>query len=130
MIVDIFNEVLTKIKTDISTATVISEYPDVAPSFPCIVVEELSNISDATTIDSGGEQYNQITFNIDIFDNSTSKRTTVRNLMKSVDAILCDYYGMNRMSSGQVPNFMDANIYRYNLRYDFKIDDTKKIYRR
>jgi len=130
MIVDIFNEVLTKIKTDISTATVLSEYPETTPTFPCIVIQELSNTTDTTTVDTGGEQYNHISFEINIFDNGDTKRTVCRNLRNSIDAIMSEYYGMNRTDGGSVPNYMDSSIYRYNLKYDFKIDNNKKIYRR
>lgn len=130
MIVDIFNEVLTKIKTDISSATVLSEYPDTTPTFPCIVIEEMFNNTDLGTIDSGGEQYNHISLDINIFDNGDKKRTTCRELRNSVDTILSGYYGMNRTDSGTVPNYVDSSVYRYNLKYDFKIDDAKKIYRR
>lgn len=129
MIVDIYNEVFTKLKTEIPTANILPEYPIGAPIFPCIIVEEKSNNSLLNTVDTSGENHNVLSFEINIFSNAENKRSVCRELRIKVDSIMSDLYGMNRTNSMPVPNYSDLNIYRYMLTYGCTIDKNKKIYR-
>lgn len=130
MIVDIFNEVYTKLKTTITTATVLVEYPESDPLFPCIIIEEVSNITDTETVDTSGETNNLIAFDVNIFSDAINKRTICRNLRNAVDAIMADEYGMERLDTGAIPNYGNLNIYRYNIRYNCKVNQNKVINRR
>lgn len=129
MIVDIYNEVFTKIKTEISTANVLPEYPTTTVSFPCIIVEEKLNNSLINTIDTGGENHNVLSFEINIFSDAENKRSVCRELRIMVDSIMSDLYGMNRTGSNPVPNYSDLNIFRYMLTYECTVDKNKTIYR-
>lgn len=130
MIVNIANEVLTAIKNGCPMATVLAEYPSTTPSFPCIIVQELSNDTHLTSVDTSGETHNSISFEINIFSNAQNKITQVRGLRDTIDGIMSGAYGMSRMYSGSVPNYLDANIYRYTLRYDCVVNSNKQIFRR
>ena len=70
MIVDIRNEVFTKLKTDITTATVLSEHQSTTPKFPCIIFEEVDNTTVYDTVDTSGEKHNQLSFEINIYSNA------------------------------------------------------------
>ena len=83
MIVEIDNEVFTALKTKLSgKATVLGEYPETQPTFPCVVFTEMSNNSYENSVDSSGENHNEVSFQIDIFSNAQNKRTQVKSLRK------------------------------------------------
>jgi hypothetical protein len=88
------------------------------------------NNTDTETVDTSGETHNVVAFDINIFSDAQNKRTVCRNLRNSVDAIMADKYGMERSDTGQIPNFADLNIYRYNIRYNCIVDENKLITRR
>lgn len=129
MIVDVYNEVFTKLTNDITDASVYTDYSDKKPSFPCITLGEGGNLMDMETLDSSGEHVNIQSFDINIYDDSKQKRSVVKALASQVDSIMADEYGMQREFAQQIPNALDKSIYRYNLRYDFKIDENKTVYR-
>lgn len=130
MIIDIGNEVFTKLKNDISGATVLGDYPATEPNFPCIIFSELSNNTVVDSVDSSGENHNEVGFEVNIFSNAHNKKTIVKGLRKEVDDIMSGYYNMNRDFSDPTPNFSDTDIYRYTLRYSCVVDENKVIFRR
>ena len=130
MIVDIFNEVFTKVKTEISPIAIYSHYPEVQPEFPCVILEELSPIAIPDTVDTSGEKYNEISFEVNIFTTGSEKVSIAKNIRNKVDLVLGDFYNMNRDYSGTIPSFLDNNIYRMTLRYSCIVSKDKKIYRR
>jgi hypothetical protein len=130
MIVDISNEILTKLKTDITTATVTTSYPDGKLTKPNITFREIANTTDSISVDSSGERYNEVSFEINIFTFGNKKQSDALKLRQSVDVIMSGEYGMNRSFSDEVPNFLNAEIFRYIIRYDCLIDSNKVIYRR
>lgn len=129
--VDVTNEIMSYVKTAVgSTVDVLSEYPSSTPKFPCVVFNEFSNVSHTETIDSSGEKYSDVSLQIDIFSNTQDKISVVKDLRNKIDTVLAGTYRMTRAFSGTTPNYADTNIYRYTLRYNFLVDNTKKIYRR
>jgi hypothetical protein len=130
LIVDITNEILKTIKTDIPTATVLTSYPSVPPKFPCIIFEESSIDTFTESIDSSGEKHNELSFEINIFSDAQDRVSQVKTIRNLVDNIMGDLYRMTRITSQPVPNYLNASIYRYNLRYNCVVDSTKKIFRR
>ena len=130
MIVDIFNEVLSVVKTHVSPIKVLSHYPETTPEFPCVIMEEGSNTANFGTTDTSGEKFNNQTFEINIFTIGSEKVSTAKGIRNKVDSIMSDQYGMNRDYSGTIPSFLDNNIYRWVLRYSCVVDKDKKLYRR
>lgn len=129
MIIDITNEVYSNLKIQLSPTTVLQNFPSTTPVFPCVVIEELVNTSHLDSRDTGGEKYNNVTFEINIFSNTQNKITQVKSIRNQIDVIMADSYGMTRTFSNPVPNFADTNIYRYTLRYTFTIDADKVIHK-
>ena len=128
MIVDITNEVLTRLITDFPTYTVASEYPSITPDFPMITVAELSNVGDIATKDTGGFNYEIISLDINIFTNGSNRQSKAKEIRNEIDSILSDEYGMLRDFGGQTPN-ADTDIFRYTLRYTARVDANRTIYR-
>ena len=129
MIVDITNEIYTVLKQALTGVTVLEAYPSTVPTFPCIVVEEMQNLSDEETKDSSGFHYSRIALEINIFSNAENKISQVKNIRKQINDILNGNYKMNRDDARPVPNYADDNIYRYVLRYSAMVDSSRTIYR-
>ena len=129
MIVDVTNEAYTTIKNTLTDVTVLQDYPITSPSFPCAIVSESSNTEDLDTIDSSGAHYSSVILEVNIFSNKENKITQVKDIRNRIDNILSGTYRMTRTYSGTVPNYLDDTIYRYVLRYSFKVDSNRTIYR-
>jgi hypothetical protein len=129
MIVDITNEIFTNIKTTLTNVTVETSYYSGVTSFPFVSFEEYGNETDLDTIDTSGENFNVITFEINIFSNAKNKSTEVKTIRTLIDNIMSGTYRMTRTFGEPTPNFADGNIYRYTLRYTTKVDVNKKLYR-
>lgn len=131
MIVDITNEVLTKVKTDLATsfpALKVTDGYQESVSFPLVTIRESTNIVMDGTKDSAGEHYSQCSLEINIFTTGTKKVSDAKKIRNAVDGILGDYYGMTRNDSLEVPNYLDTNVYRYLMRYSFVVSENKQIY--
>lgn len=128
--IDIENEIYTTIKTTITSASVEKDSPEVINQQPIIVFSQEENTSYEETVDSSGEQHNDLDFKIEIYTQGDSKRSVSKSLQQSIDAIMSGTYNMRRIFSQEVPNFMDRRIYRYILKYSCVVDKNGKIYRR
>lgn len=129
MIVNITNEVFTKLKNEIKNATVLTSYNLKNPQFPCITFVETSNTKDDNTIDSSGETVNILAFEVNIFTTGNMKLSRAIEIRQAVDNILSDYYKMSRDFASETPNYLDDTIYRYTMRYSCLVDKNKTIYR-
>lgn len=129
MIVDITNEVLSAIKTALSTIPVLTSYPDTTPTFPLVTFEDLGNEVVVDTIDTSGENHNQVSFEINIFTNNSTKVSDARTIRNTIDGVMSGTYRMNRDLSQPTPNYLDNKVYRLQMRYSCKVDSNKKIYR-
>lgn len=130
MIVEVSNEIFTKLKTSISPTKIQRGYQTTSPTFPLVTVMELENSTHEETVDSAGEQYNNIGFEINIFSNSMTASTEIEGIRKKVDDVMCGFYGMNRVTAQYIDNYIDQSITRYMIRYTCVIDKNKIIYRR
>lgn len=128
--VDVFNEIYTKLKTTLTTVNVVKAYPEKDAVFPIVVVSEISNTINLDCVDSSGEKASDISFEIGIYTNSTTRETDARKIRNSVDDVMNGYYKFNRESANPVPNYADRNVYRYVMRYSATINKNKVIYRR
>lgn len=130
MIVDVNNEIFDTIYDALPTCTVQSTFVNTQPNFPLVTVNEFENSADVDTIDTSGEKYNLQSIEINIFSNSETYLTEVRAIRNTIDNILSGTYRMTRGFSSETPNYLDSAVYRYTMRYSYKIDTNKKIYRR
>jgi len=130
MIVDVVNQIITRIKTEIPEATIISPTQNVSSSFPTITIAETSQIERLDTIDSSGVNHVNPDIEIDIYSNSVTPVSEVKEIRKTIDNVLSGEWGMYRGFDSHVPNYLDNDIYRYKMRYSFTIDENEIIYRR
>ena len=130
MIVDITNEVYDIIKKALPNVTVLQEFPETTPEFPCVIVSDDGYTSEPDTYDTSGEHYNMGTLTFDIFSNKKNKISECKGIRTDIDTIMSGTYGMERSFDDATPNYLDSRIYRRTLKYDFKIDKDKNIYRR
>ncbi|HZJ99728.1 MAG TPA: hypothetical protein VFC79_06965 [Tissierellaceae bacterium] len=130
MIVDVFNEIFTKVKTELAGINVIADYPFKVSDFPTVVVEEMENATDMRTFDSSGYNHSNVTFRIEIFTTGSNKLSNARNIRGRVDSIMSGDYGMERIASNRIKNFVQDEIERLQLTYVGKLDKNKRMYRR
>lgn len=130
MIVDITNEVLSKLKNELTNVTVLPSYPDKPPKFPVVIVRDMQNISVGATKDTAGFNHSDVSIEFQIFTKGSKKMSDAKVIRNDIDKILSDEYGMNRVYSDEVPNYTDRDVYRYVLRYNGIIDENKLIYGR
>lgn len=128
MIVDIYNEVLTKLKAELTDVEISQSNPIGVPNAPCVVFKELSNNSDPEHRDSAGEKYNALAFEINIYTIGATRISQSRAIRLLADGVMADYYNMNRDFSDEVQNYADTTVYRYILRYSCLVDENKKVY--
>lgn len=129
MIVDITNEIYTKLKTELTGVEVLSTYQSTTPKFPTVIFEEIDNSANIGTKDSAGFQHSNIAYSIEIYTNGDTRMSKAKELRNKIDGIMSEYYGMTRGRPIVVPNYLDNTIYRYRLTYTGVIDKRKIIYR-
>lgn len=128
MIVDIVNDIITEIKAEYPSYTVLQEFPERTPNFPCVLVDEQSNIVNQNTLDSGGYHHSNITIKVEVITKGTGKITSAKKIRKEIDDILAGKYLMERFGSNRVPNFTDTSLYVLRSTYRGIVDKNKRIY--
>lgn len=130
MIIDVTNEVYTKLKTELTNVSVLPTNENVTASFPCVTLEEISNNIDVDSIDTSGDKYSVVALELNIFSIAENKIIETKTIRNQIDAILSDEYRMTRDYSSTTPNYLNEEIYRYTMRYSFLVDANRKIHRR
>ncbi len=128
--IDITNEVFTKLKTELADVNVTTSFVTEPTEYPTITFMELDNSTDEDTKDSSGEVLSNILFEVNIYTTGDSKLSDAKTLRSRVDTVLNGYYGMRREFSNPVPNFLNNTVYRFILRYGCSVDKSSKIYGR
>ena len=134
--IDIENQVYSKIRTELLLTypqiNMPQAYTPQVTTFPCVIVEEKTNLPNVSTITTHStENYSDLMYEINIYTNSTTKKTDAKAIRNIINDIMMNYFGMERNYCSNIPNLVDSSIYRIVLRYTCKVDnDTLKIYRR
>lgn len=134
--IDIENQVYSKIRAEL-----LEDYPKIympeaytpqVSTFPCVIVEEKTNTPNLESITTHNtENYSNLMYEINIYTNSSTKKTEAKAIRDKVNDIMMNYFGMERSYCSNIPNLVDSSIYRIVLRYTCKVDNnTKVIYRR
>lgn len=129
IIIDITNEIITRLKNDLSSVAVLNSYQNTTAKFPTIVVEEVNNKVMSSTRDSSGFNHSIVSLRINIFTTGNKKVSDSKSLRNTIDDMLSGEYGMYRVNAQQVTNYLDDDIYRYVIDYNFTIDKNKVIWR-
>lgn len=130
MIVDIYNEVLTKLKTDLTGVNVTSTVNPEKPDYPQVTFAEKNNNEHKSTIDSGGVNHNEISFEVVIYTIGNTRMSDAKAIRGLVDGVMSGHYKMARDFSDEIPNLGNAPVYRYIMRYSTLVNTNKVIFRR
>lgn len=98
---------------------------------PTVIIEQISDTLDNENLDKSDQRFNLV-YEINIYaedKGTTRKHTIVDELRKLVNNVFDEHYGMNRRANTKAPN-ADLSVEKRYLRYEAKIDENKKIYRR
>lgn len=127
--IDITNIILTRLRDELDGVLVVSNYQSNAPKFPIVTVEELSNSVYTRTRDSGGNHHSSIGYMIDIYTKGNGRVSQSKRIRNEIDKLISEEFGLIRVSTNVVPNFLDESIYRYRINYDGVISNDMIIYR-
>lgn len=78
------------------------------------------------------DQRFRLDYEIEIYSidtEETAKQEITKELIKLVNNIFDEHYGFTRKMNRNIPN-IDLNVDRQKMRYEGKIDENNKIYRR
>ena len=130
--IDIENAVVNKITLAVRTQygltypglKVYSTTPEVPESFPCVVVEMISDLTNRNTLEFGkpSENHADIAFQVDVYCNNGDKRKlTAKTIFNFVDLEMQNM-GFVRSMAMPTPN-IDRTVYRITGRYSGRSDD-------
>lgn len=123
----IFNDLKAEVNKFYPKAQVQKDYQEVAASFPTITFYEIDNWEFSHTLDYT-ERKSNITFQIDIYMTGGARETVSKQIADRVSKVMEEKWHTNREYARQTFN-IDTNVYRYTMRYSFKIDeDSFRIY--
>ena len=112
----IFNKVATTLRTNHDGIAVYGEYVAEPASFPCVNMWESNNSVDMMHEDTSAlDDYVNVTYTVQIFTNSSTKKLDAKELADEIDGIMTEFRFRRNLLS-QVPN-IDRTIYRIELRY-------------
>lgn len=99
--------------------------------FPLITIKSIRDDLYGENLDKTDQRF-YIGYEIEIYSvnqESIAKQTIANELMKLVNDVFDEHYGMNRKLNKEAPN-VDADVYRWHMEFEAKIDENKIIYRR
>ena len=100
-------------------------------NFPLIIIKQIRDDLYVENLDKTDQRFN-IGYEIEIYSTNKgniAKQVITSELIKLVNDVFDEHYGMNRKANRDVPN-ADMDVYRWSMRYETKIDESKRIYRR
>lgn len=132
---DVYDEMFSYAKSYITENSTYSPnvLKDTPPDqrFPLIIIKQIRDDLYSENLDKTDQRF-YIGYDIDIYtvnQGNIPKQKIVNELKELVNDVFDEHYGMLRKASLQAPN-ADTDVYRWNMRYEAKIDENKKIYRR
>ena len=131
--IDKSNEIVTlgtkKLRETYPNITVIGEYVDTPSKFPCVTLDETSNIPvhlDSATVN----KYANIQYRVQVFSNKESgKRAECREIYNTIDELL-QSIGLVCTSYVTTPTVYNSSIYQITAIYSGVIDRNGYIFRR
>ena len=99
--------------------------------FPLIIIKQIRDDLYGENLDKTDQRF-YIGYEIEIYSinkENIAKQAITQELVRLVNDVFDEHYGMNRKANRDVPN-VDMDVYRWNMRYEAKIDENKRIYRR
>lgn len=108
-----------------------SEYVQRPPSFPCMMIREMSNTTLARTVSSNSaENHASVMFEVDIFSvKRIGKKAECKHISNLADEMMLRL-GFTRTMLEPIDNTLDASVYRIKGRYTAVVSNDKTIYGR
>ena len=132
--IDIENQVFTEIYNLVTASypnAKIESTLNLNPSeFPCVCVEEISNTTLESTIDStSNENHATVTYEVNIFTNKTvGKKSDAKDILNLIDTLMIGF-GFVRISKEPVA-LSEGTKYRIVTRYRAVVSKNQTLYRR
>lgn len=106
---------------------------DTPPSkkFPLVIIKEVRDNLYDENLDKTDQRF-RIGYDIEIYTmnkGTIAKQTIANELIKLLNDVFDEHYGMNRRFNREIQN-IDTDVYRWKMRFEGKIDEKKRIYRR
>lgn len=126
--IEIFNAIADQVKAKHPDVKVVAESVRVPAKLPCVTIDETYNIPSHLD-SSGSEEFNAVTYRIQVFCSGDAKRANARKIFDTV-ANAC--YGLNliRKTYTTTPDYYDNNIYQIAATFEAEIRRDGMIYRR
>ena len=125
---EIFDLIATAVREKHSPVQVIGESVRVPAKFPCVAIDEISNIP--SHLDSSSkETYNAVTYRVQVFCAGEGKRAMAREIFATV-AELCMRYNLVRKTYTTTPDVYNSNIYQISATFEADIRHDGMIFRR
>lgn len=132
---DIYDEMFkyaqTYIKENSKYSPKVLKNTQLDKKFPLITIKTTTDDIYSENLDKTDQRFN-IGYEIEIYSmniGNIAKELIANELMKLINNVFDEHYGMNRMLNQETPN-IDADVYRWSMRFEAKIDENKRIYRR
>lgn len=128
---EIFNAVATKLRETYEDIFVSGEYVPTPSSFPAVSIEEKDNYTYAQGIDSGGEKFVSVMYEVNVYSNKTvGKKSQAKEIMALIDdEMLTIGFTRTTKQPMAMPN-QETNIYRLVARYRAIVGKDEQIIRR
>lgn len=82
-------------------------------------------------MDKTDQRFN-VAYEIEIYtvnEGNIAKQSIANELMNLINDVFDEHYGMDRKMNTEAPN-IDTDVYRWQMRFEAKLDERKIIYRR
>lgn len=99
--------------------------------FPLILIKQIADDIYDENLDKTDQRFN-LAYDIEIYtvnEGNIAKQSIANELMKLINDVFDEHYGMNRKANEEAPN-VDTDVYRWYMRFEGKLDESKRIYRR
>ena len=124
---EIFTLVAKELREKFEGITVMGESIDVPSNFPTASIDEISNLpieEDSRPIN----QYAHVRYRVQVFSNSTSKRSEARRIYATIDNVLQNI-NLKCKSMSTTPEIYNSKIYQITSTYEAIIKEDGTIYR-
>ncbi len=124
---EIFTLVAKELREKFEGITVMGESIDVPSNFPTATIDEISNLpieEDSRPIN----QYAHVRYRVQVFSNSTSKRSEARRIYATIDNVL-QQINLKCKSMSTTPEIYNSKIYQISSTYEGIIKEDGFIFR-
>lgn len=129
--IDYSNEVLNAVAENLRSLypkiQVKGEYVDSPALFPCVTVDEISNVP--VHWDSGTtNKYARVIYRVQVFSNAEAKRKEAREIYGVVDGVF-QGFGLFAVTYTTTPAIYNSEVYSITATYEGVVDTNGVIYR-